>query len=62
MWDQLTQSGQLKGAVLQGITGLVDHQYIQNNIILVDVNVGFSIDGVWEASQLSYLERTPVEQ
>lgn len=42
----LTQRGQLQGAVLQSVTGLVDHKHVQHNVVLIDVDIGFCIHRV----------------
>lgn len=42
----LTQRGQLQGAVLQGVTGLVDHQHIQHDVVLIDMDIGLCIHRV----------------
>jgi hypothetical protein len=52
---KIAKSGQLQGAILQGVLGLVHDEHVQNNVILVHVHVGLSIHGIRKASQLSHL-------
>ena len=47
---EISESGELDGAVLQRVGGLVDDENVKDDIILVDVHIRFSVDGVRESS------------
>ena len=56
--DQLevSESGELDGAVLQRVGGLVDDEDVEDDVVLVDVHVGLGIHRVGEAGQLGDLK------
>ena len=55
---EVSQGGQLKCACLQSVTSLVDDEDIQDNVILIDIDIGLSVYRVGETSQLSDLCNT----
>ena len=56
--DQLevSESGELDGAVLQRVGGLVDDEDVEDYVVLVDVHVSLGIHRVGEAGQLGDLK------
>ena len=52
---EVAEGGELQGAGLEGVAGLVDDQDVQDDVVLVDVNIGLGIDRVRETSQLGHL-------
>lgn len=53
---EVPEGTQLQGAVLKRVCRLVDNQHIQDNVVLVNVHIGLSIDRVAEACQLGHLK------
>ena len=53
---EVPEGGQLQGAGLQRVPGLVDDQNVQHNVVLIDIDVGLGIYRVREASQLGHLK------
>ena len=52
---QVSEGGQLQCAGLESVSGLVDDQHVQHNVILININIRLSIHWVRESSQLSHL-------
>ena len=46
---QVSEGGQLDGAVLERVRRLVDDEHVQNDVVLVHVDVGLSVDRVGKA-------------
>lgn len=51
-----TKRGQFQGDVLQSIASLIHNQHIENDIVLVDINVSFSVNRIRESRKLCNLE------
>ena len=52
---QVAQSGQLERAILQRIRSLIDDEHIENDVVLIDIDVGLGVDRIRESGQLRHL-------